>query len=80
MLKFGIHDFINAQPLRDALKTMGEWTKIEMHTNTPAHLADQLVGKVSGSICVHLYLRPFTHSFQGIAQGLRIDEIVNAKF
>ena len=42
MLKFGIHDFINAQPLRDALKTMGDWTKIEIHTNTPAHLADQL--------------------------------------
>ena len=42
LLKFGIHDFINAQPLRDALKTMGDWTKIEIHTNTPAHLADQL--------------------------------------
>ncbi|HIJ50054.1 MAG TPA: menaquinone biosynthesis protein [Nitrospinae bacterium] len=42
MLKFGIHDFINAQPLRDALETMGDWTKIEVHTETPAHLADQL--------------------------------------
>ena len=42
MLKFGIHDFINAQPLSNALKTMGDWTKIEIHTNTPAHLADQL--------------------------------------
>ena len=42
MLKFGIHDFINAQPLRDALKTMGDWTKLDIHTETPAHLADQL--------------------------------------
>lgn len=42
MLKFGIHDFINAQPLLTTLQTMSSWTKIEIHTETPARLADQL--------------------------------------
>ncbi len=42
MLKFGIHDFINAQPILASLKEMGEWIKLDIHTDTPARLADQL--------------------------------------
>ena len=42
MLKFGIHDFINAQPILASLKEMGEWIKLEIYTASPAHLADQL--------------------------------------
>ena len=42
MLKFGIHDFINAQPILASLIEMGEWIKLDIHTDTPARLADQL--------------------------------------
>ena len=42
MLKFGIHDFINAQPILATLLEMGEWIKLDIHTATPARLAEQL--------------------------------------
>ena len=42
MLKFGIHDFINAQPILASLREMGEWIKLDIHTDTPARLADRL--------------------------------------
>ena len=42
MLKFGIHDFINAQPLLASLNTMGDWIKLDIYTGNPAHLADKL--------------------------------------
>ena len=42
MLKFGIHDFINAQPILASLREMGEWIKLDIYTETPARLAEQL--------------------------------------
>ncbi|MEK9629678.1 MAG: menaquinone biosynthesis protein [Nitrospinota bacterium] len=42
MLKFGIHDFINAQPILATLRNMGEWIKLDINTDTPARLAEQL--------------------------------------
>ena len=42
MLKFGIHDFINAQPILASLREMGVWIKLDIYTDTPARLADQL--------------------------------------
>ncbi|MDG1929019.1 MAG: hypothetical protein P8I45_04840, partial [Nitrospinaceae bacterium] len=42
MLKFGIHDFINAQPILASLREMGEWIKLDIYTGTPARLAEQL--------------------------------------
>ena len=42
MLKFGIHDFINAQPILVSLREMGEWIKLDIYTETPARLAEQL--------------------------------------
>ena len=42
MLKFGIHDFINAQPILNSLREMGNWIKLDIYTETPARLADQL--------------------------------------
>lgn len=42
MLKFGVHDFINAQPLLASLAAMGEWAGLDIYTGSPAHLADKL--------------------------------------
>ena len=42
MLKFGIHDFINAQPILVSLREMGEWIKLDIYTETPARLAEQI--------------------------------------
>ena len=42
MLKFGIHGFINAQPILTSLREMGEWIKLDINIDTPAGLADQL--------------------------------------
>ena len=42
MLKFGIHDFINAQPILASLREMGGWIKLDIYTETPARLAEQL--------------------------------------
>ena len=42
MLKFGIHDFINAQPILASLKEMRDWIKLDIYTGNPAHLADKL--------------------------------------
>ena len=42
MLKFGIHDFINAQPLLASLNTMGDWINLDIYTGNPANLADKL--------------------------------------
>ena len=42
MLKFGIHDFINAQPILASLKAMRDWIKLDIYTGNPAHLADKL--------------------------------------
>ncbi|MBM15902.1 MAG: hypothetical protein CMH75_07430 [Nitrospina sp.] len=42
MLKFGIHDFINAQPIIASLKEMHDWVKLDIYIGSPAHLADKL--------------------------------------
>ena len=42
MLKFGIHDFINAQPILASLNAMGDWINLDIYTGSPAHLADKL--------------------------------------
>lgn len=42
MLKFGIHGFINAQPLLVSLKEMGDWIRLDIHIDSPARLADLL--------------------------------------
>ena len=33
MLKFGIHDFINAQPIIASLKQMNDWVKLDIYIN-----------------------------------------------
>jgi len=42
LLKFGIHDFINAQPLLASLNAMGDWINLDIYKGTPAYLADKL--------------------------------------
>jgi len=42
LLKFGIHDFINAQPILASLNAMGDWINLDIYTGNPAHLAEKL--------------------------------------